>query len=253
MSGDVRSEERYRREQQFHDQRFAGDERPADRFYAINGACTEHYRRAIGFAGPGVTVLEYGCGTGSEAFALAAAGADVTGIDISPVAVDEARREAQSRGLENARFEVMNAEHLELEDQSFDLVCGSGILHHLQLDTACREVARVLTDRGRGVFVEPLGHNPVINLYRRATPGMRTDDEHPLLAPDLVSFEQSFERVTTDSYALTALAAIPFSRSARIEAVVAPLDRFDAALFRRWPSFGRFAWTVVIELAGPWR
>lgn len=35
------------------------------------------------------------------------------------------------------------------------------------------------------MFFEPLGHNLLINLYRRLTPELRTEDEHPLVACDL--------------------------------------------------------------------
>ena len=70
-------------------------------------------------------------------------------------------------------------------DDSFDLVCGSGILHHLDLPAAMRELARVLRPSGRAVFMEPLGHNPAINAFRNRTPELRTPDEHPLLGKDL--------------------------------------------------------------------
>ena len=116
----------------------------------------------------------------------AAAGAHATGIDISPVAIEMGVREAASRGLrDRTHFAVMNAEALDFPDASFDRVCGSGILHHLDLKKAYGEIARVLRPNGYGIFLEPLGHNPLINWYRRRTPQMRTEDEHPLLKSDL--------------------------------------------------------------------
>ena len=76
--------------------------------------------------------------------------------------------------LTGVRFQVMNAEVLEFPDASFDLVFGVAILHHLDLDTACAEFLRVLRPSGTAVFLEPLGHNPFINLVRWATPAART-------------------------------------------------------------------------------
>jgi SAM-dependent methyltransferase len=74
------------------------------------------------------------------------------------------------------RFLVMDAESLGFDEGSFDVVVGSGILHHLAL-----RQSRVLRPDGCAVFVDPLGHNIFIRLYRKLTPSMRTADEHPLL------------------------------------------------------------------------
>ena len=128
--------------------------------------------------------MEYGCGTGALAFDLAEQGSNSVAIDISPVAISEAEQVAHARGL-TARFEEMNAEAMTFDNDSFDLVFGSGILHHLDMERATQEVIGVLRPGGRAVFIEPLGYNPIINAYRRVTPTMRTEDEHPLLRSDL--------------------------------------------------------------------
>lgn len=246
----VGDDERYERERAHHDERFAanGGTRRSTRFYAVAGDAKGDYRTRVLAARPGQRVLEYGCGTGSEAFELAAAGVDVTGIDISDVAVQVARDRAELEGAHRARFEVMNAEHLDVPDDSIDLVCGSGILHHLDLDRSLAEIARVLTPGGRAVFFEPLGHNPVVNLYRRATPDERTDDEHPLLERDLVAMGDRFGSVHATAYDLFALAALPLRR---VDGVVRACQRLDRVAFARWPRLQRWAWTVVLELADP--
>src|SRR3546814_1101008 len=87
----------------------------------------------------------------------------------------------------------MNAEAMTFPDDSFDLVFGSGIIHHLDIDRAFGEIARVLRPGGRAVFIEPLGLNPAIELYRRFTPSARTPDEHPLLRRDFRSEEHTSE------------------------------------------------------------
>ena len=74
------------------------------------------------------------------AFFMAAHGARVTGIDISPVAVEQGRsRAAAEQVSDQVTFEVMDAESLQFPDGTFDLVCGSGVLHHLDLT---REIRR---------------------------------------------------------------------------------------------------------------
>jgi SAM-dependent methyltransferase len=206
----------------------------------------------LGEVPPGARVLEYGCGTGSAAFDLAARGIDVLGIDISPVAIATAEGEALTRGVgERTRFAVMNAEALDLPDRSVDVVCGSGVLHHLDLTRSFPEIARVLTPSGWALFVEPLGHNPLINAYRRRTPAMRTPDEHPLRVEDLALAGTHFEMVSVDYFQLLTLASVPFRRFAIGGRLRATLHQADQWLFRRVPALRRHAWVAVIRLAGP--
>ena len=166
--------DRLARERNFHDARFADGEegRSAGRFYAVNAASDGYFRRQIESLPEGTKLLDYGCGDKAYcAFHAAACGHSVTAIDISPVAIDRAREEAERLGLaERIDFRVMNAEELELEPDSFDVVGGLGVLHHLELDAALENVTRVLKPGGSTFFVEPLGHNRLINLYRDRTP-----------------------------------------------------------------------------------
>lgn len=147
-------------------------------------------------------MLEYGCGTGSKAFALAHTGAHVVCIDISGVGVAEATARAERDGV-RADFVQMDAEALGYSFGAFDLVCGSGIFHHLDMERSLAEVRRVLKPEGTAVFYEPLGTNPIINLYRRLTPSMRTPDEHPLVPADFDLMRRHFREVesaTTTSW-----------------------------------------------------
>ena len=96
-------------------------------------------------------------------------GARVTGIDISEVALDLGKARARDQGVEDVMFLVMDAEKMQFEDNSFDLVCGTSILHHLHLSKALRELARILKPQEKAIFIEPIGHNPAINLFRRLT------------------------------------------------------------------------------------
>jgi SAM-dependent methyltransferase len=246
-------EARKEREQAFHDRRFAGSgARPASAFYAVAGASRRAFLRLLHeSAGPGRRVLEYGCGRGSMAFDLTAAGASVSGIDISPVAIEIARSEAQARGCPSIDFRVMDAEHLDFPDGTFDLVCGTGILHHLDLECAYAEVRRVLRPGGAAIFAEPLGHNALINMYRRRTPEQRTVDEHPLLMRDFALARRYFEQVDISYFHLATIAAIPLRAKRGVRFAVAFLDAFDRALFRLVPLARRFAWIVVVVFAKP--
>ena len=203
-------------------------------------------------AGPGARVLEYGCGPGDRAVALAHGGARVHGIDISPVAVDLARARAACEPPGGAvTFSVMDAEALDLPADSVDVVCGTSILHHLDLGRAYAEVARVLRSDGRAVFLEPLGHNPAINAYRRLTPRLRTEDEHPLLLDDLAAADAHFGGRTVEHFTLLSVAAVVAHGRPAFGRVAGALRQVDRAAFARMPALRRWSWTVVIVLTEP--
>jgi SAM-dependent methyltransferase len=242
--------DRLRREGEFHDHAFAENVRgSADRFYAVASRGYDRYRELVRTDAAGAHILEYGCGPGSEAFDLAAAGASVQGIDISPVAIDMAKKTAAERGVaERCRFDVMNAEALSFAPSSFDRICGSGILHHLDLARGFGEIARTLKPGGKAIFVEPLGHNPAINWYRRRTPEMRTADEHPLVARDLAEARKHFSRVSSEFYSLSVLAAVPLVRSRFFDTARALLQRVDDVLLASWSPLRWGAWLIVLVL-----
>jgi len=102
---------------------------------------------------------------------------------------------------------------------------------------------------GVAIFMEPLGHNPLINLYRRLTPRLRTPDEHPLTMHDLQFAREVFSELEIRSYHLLALAAVPFRRWPSIfDPLLAALERIDGWLFRFLPFSRRYAWYAVAIL-----
>jgi SAM-dependent methyltransferase len=99
--------------------------------------------------GRGERWLDVGTGTGAVALRAARAGARVTGVDLSPVMVDTARRltREQSAGI---RFEVGDAESLQYEDAGFDVVASAlGVFLAPDHAAAGRELARVCRPGGR--------------------------------------------------------------------------------------------------------
>lgn len=239
------------REREFHDHRFAtGSRRNARKYYAVDAGKDVYRRLVLERGGPEFRVLEYGCGTGSLALDLARSGSDVVGIDISPVALARARKRAR-RAKVSATFVEMDAQSLDFPDRSFDLVSGSGILHHLELAPAVAEIRRVLRPGGAAVFVEPLGHNPLINVYRRFTPAMRSVDEEPLRIASITSVTLGFRECRVQHFNLTALAGVPLRRFERCAGLIERLHRIDQWLFARSSLARRLAWVVVIELIDP--
>lgn len=148
------------------------------------------HNEAIRKAVAGRIVLDYGCGDGDTSRQLLAQGArHVYGLDLSETAIALARQ----RGLEHATFQVGDAHRLPWPDQSFDVVVGRAILHHLDLPVATRELVRVLRPGGELLFVEPLYHNPLAALFRLLTPRARTTDEKPLTRSEVLRMGRDFE------------------------------------------------------------
>jgi SAM-dependent methyltransferase len=238
------------KEREFHNRSFASDLRsPTARFYAITESSQTIMSDLVVERGAGKRVLEYGCGHYGYAFGLARAGATVTAIDISDVAIEIGRATARRLGLaDRIRFLRMNAEAMELPDDSFDLVVGAGILHHLHLRRAFGEIARVLRPDGAALFMEPLGHNPLINAYRRRTPELRTSDEHPLLMRDLELGREYFRTVDARYFHLAGLLGIALHRTRAFAPTMRMLDAVDRALVRAIPPLRRYAWVTILAL-----
>lgn len=245
---------RIEREQKFHDASYSENRRgkQVGKFYSIAGSIFRAYRNVILASSRGKRAVEYGCGTGSFAFLLAENGAElVTGIDISSVAIETARQTAKERNLqERIDFQIMNAEQLEFAESSYDLICGSGILHHLDLERAINSIVRTLKPEGKAIFIEPLGHNLAIELYRHRTPNLRSEDEHPLLAQDLKAISNRFGQSKIRYFYLTSLAAIFLANKPGFKFTLNCCQWLDGILLRL-PIIKYQAWMVLIELKQP--
>jgi ubiquinone/menaquinone biosynthesis C-methylase UbiE len=98
--------------------------------------------------------LELGCGTGFFLLNLIQSGVARRGsvTDLSPGMVKVATRNGQSLGL-NIDGRVADAEGIPYDDNTFDLVVGHAVLHHIpDVELSLREVIRVLKPGGRFVF-----------------------------------------------------------------------------------------------------
>ena len=126
-----------------------------DRFVHVAGRAGWPYPRS----------LELGCGTGFFTLNLKLAGVIDEGhvTDLSPGMVEVAQRNARALGFE-VEGRVADAERLPYDDDSFDIVIGHAVLHHIpDLDVTFREILRVLKPGGRFVFAgEPTRHGDYV-------------------------------------------------------------------------------------------
>jgi 2-polyprenyl-6-hydroxyphenyl methylase / 3-demethylubiquinone-9 3-methyltransferase len=90
-----------------------------------------HFKRGapVGVPLTGVDLLDVGCGAGLFAEPLARLGADVTGVDPAPAAIEAARRHAEETGATLA-YRMGTVEELAAEERQFDVVSAMEVIEH---------------------------------------------------------------------------------------------------------------------------
>jgi ubiquinone/menaquinone biosynthesis C-methylase UbiE len=113
---------------------------------------------------PGTRVLDVGCGVGRWSRLLAARGAIVTGVDLSPTMIAEAERRARECGLASrCRFIVEDSSRLEIGERFELILCVTMLQHVLDvsaLSAAVRRIAGHLAPAGRLVVLEAAPARP---------------------------------------------------------------------------------------------
>jgi SAM-dependent methyltransferase len=147
-------------------------------------------------AGPGRTVADLGCGHGRPSLWVARqTGANLVGIDLSPVGIELARCRAAELGLtEQARFQVGDITATGLADASCDAAMSLDVLPFVpDKGAAVCEVARILRPGGRFAFTiwEHLGGSAAADADRAALAG--TFRAHPLVESAHVDYRGLLE------------------------------------------------------------
>jgi 2-polyprenyl-3-methyl-5-hydroxy-6-metoxy-1,4-benzoquinol methylase len=247
--------ERHHIEEHFHDERTrSGTKRSTrTRFYDL-GATDEYWRRQIAAAGSleGKRILDFGCGLGQTCRMYAEMGAArVDGFDLSSERLRVAQKNAERDGLaDRVFFRHLAAEDIDYPDESFDVALGKAILHHTDMEKTSRQLARVLRPGGEAYFLEPLGHNPFLNLFRKLTPWLRTPTEKPLRMEDLDLFRQHFDLVSYRGFHLLAMMAdglLLVTGSKKLSSkCMTTLVRWDDTLLSLFPFLQKYCWTALL-------
>ena len=236
------------RERQFHNKRYIDDKRKVlSGVYTFAQSSKSLFSKMLTNIGSGDKVLEIGCGVSSINKSIVDMGAVVTVIDLSEQAILINKRNTPN-DVNNINYLVMDAENLEFDDDSFDLIYGSGILHHLRIEKAIVEINRVLKKGGKALFYEPLGHNVFINIFRFITPSFRSEDEHPLLKEDLILIKNKFPKTRFHYFYLLSLILVPFNKIKILMRLVNLIERVDKSLNKLFPFLNKYNWITVIEI-----
>lgn len=120
----------------------------------------------LGIKSNSINILELGCGTGLFTETIDCSdGGKIISLDIYEGFVRKASNRIRNKN-KKAFFLVADAETLPFLNESFDIVFGVSVLHHLNLDIALKEIRRVLKSGGKIIFSEPNMLNPQIFIQK---------------------------------------------------------------------------------------
>ena len=245
-------EKRHKAEKTFHDQKLS---KGADKNFYELGFKSIIFNDLLGKIGKltNKKVLDFGCGSGWQSKIFAGREAEVWAFDISEEAVKQANQLVNNLNLNNkVHVHQMAAEKLALQSNTFDIVIGNAILHHLDIELALEEIHRILKRGGKAYFLEPLGHNPFVNLYRKFTPGIRTKDEVPLRIECFEIIRKKFSRFNHEEYYLLTLMSFFWYFIIRNDKLLLRtrtwLFKLDRLLFKIFPHLKKYCWYTILEM-----
>ena len=144
-----------RRELEYHEKLYSGFAQSHFARPAVRALRAHMVRRILAVTGAGKEsrVLSLGCGIGDTELLLAPHVREVTGIDLSPAAIRQARADAAALGIPNARFEQGTS-----VEGCFDVAIAVFFLHHLpdaELTSLPRRLKQQLTPGGMFYSLDP--------------------------------------------------------------------------------------------------
>ncbi len=123
----------------------------------------------------GKRVLDIGCGAGQYAVLLAKKGAIVTGIDLSPVGIEVAKKTAAANDVEDrCTFFVSQFSDSNFPDGHFDIIYMHEVYHHaIKYKGIKEEVARIAKPGAKILLAETLKGGPLLNAGRNLKNSIR--------------------------------------------------------------------------------
>ena len=198
--------------------------------------------RAAGL-GPGMRVLEVGCGTGLFTEMFARTQAHLVALDISRALLEKAR----ARGLPADRVRFLEG---PIEDAAidgpFDAVVGSSVLHHLDLGVALPRLHALLAPGGKLCFAEPNLLNPQVFLERKFRRWF------PYVSPDETAFVRWRLARLLAAEGFEDVSVTPFDwLHPGVPRPLISVMQWAGGRLERMPGVGEFAGSLLIRCRRP--
>jgi 2-polyprenyl-3-methyl-5-hydroxy-6-metoxy-1,4-benzoquinol methylase len=238
----------------FHNSRFSNGKdgrKLFDGFYKITFNSKLYFKKTISSSiYSGCNILELGSGNGSENQIDDTKSYCIKGIDISEAGILEAKKNSLANDI-TIEYSLSDAHSTNFDSNYFDVVYGSGIIHHLDISLVSKELARILKNDGFCFFYEPMAYNPFVQIFRFLTPHLRTKDEHPLKLNDFSIMSIYFKNVDIKYFHLISLFSLLFIKNKHFISVHNFLSDIDEFLIKKIPSIAKYSWICVIKLSMP--
>jgi len=268
------NDERYQKEELFHDNWAEHTDVSKIDVMLINEACTapemRYIRKVLGNDLKNKQLLDVGCGLGEASVYFALEGAQVTAMDISKKMLESTDALAKHYRV-SVKTHKSTAETLNFhQTNSFDIIYVGNLFHHVDINETLEKIVKQMKQEGVLVSWDPLAYNPIINVYRKIATQVRTSDEHPLTISDLRLFKKYFNDVEYKYFWFTSLIIFVvmwliqrrnpnkerFWKKVIEEAdkwrwLYLPLEKIDALLLMIFPFLRPLCWNVVVVARNP--
>ncbi|MFQ3543112.1 methyltransferase domain-containing protein [Halobacillus rhizosphaerae] len=176
---------------------------------------------------PDTRILDIGCGTGQTAFFLVQTfGCKVTAVDKHPLMIEKTKNRFQ-QDLSCVTIVQGDAENLEFEDESFDIVISESVVSFTTISQTLPELFRVLKPGGRLIMIEMTAAQPLSKEEQK--------DVFDLYGVQKVLCEDEWkEYVTKAGFQLTEVNQTPFEPGANEVPEFSPSDHIDKEYYDIW-------------------
>ena len=197
-------------------------------------------------------ILDVACGSGFLSVLLARFGHKVHAVDISGKSIEYAQELVKvNNQANNITLERMDVCNLTFNDNTFDVVTGENVVHHIiKYNGALENLYRVLKPGGVAIFWEPFKFNPMINIMRAINVRIRNHEGEAFLGKsDLEKIELLFDEVIVTQRSVVYVLSrffykpTPFNRMVNI--FLKKIDNFLQSFF---PFLDKFYSLAYLEL-----
>lgn len=235
---------------------FEKERRPWNSYWRVYEIPVDHIRSNNSHTP--LQLLDFGCGPGDNALRFSRVGYDITGFDICEENIKTCQKLFSLNNCESqGRFLVSPAETLEFQNESFDVVIGIDILHHVDIPMAMNEVRRVLKTDGIAIFREPI-EVPLLDFLRNTrlvrfffpnAPSLEahiTQDERKLNDQDLRLIKKIFPKTRIERSLVLARLDKFFRKSHDTNPSL--LEKCDHMITKLFPAWGKLGGAAVLVI-----